>query len=231
LLNVTNLGEVIAFLRETISERKLRLLACGCCRLAWGELVDDRSRQAVRVSETFADGLSTGDELASAIWQAEAAIFKLDDRIARLNRERNGIRQGWLSATDAIEEPFIGGLGQRRVPIDRAMLLAQAAEPAVGDPGNFLQGVDRSILSSQVIKEIVGNPFRPAAIEPAWLTSTVVALARGIYDDRAFDRMPILGDALEDAGCDNADILAHCRDANATHVRGCWVVDLVLGKE
>jgi hypothetical protein len=100
--------------------------------------------------------------------------------------------------------------------------------------GTFLQWryYSRSFSkAASLLRDVFGNPFRPAAIDPAWLTSTLVALARGIYDDRAFDRMPILGDALEDAGCDNADILAHCRDANATHVRGCWVVDLVLGKE
>jgi hypothetical protein len=59
----------------------------------------------------------------------------------------------------------------------------------------------------------------------------VLLLAQGIYDDRAFDRMPILADALQDAGCDNADILSHCRDASQPHARGCWVVDLILGKE
>ncbi|HVL15106.1 MAG TPA: hypothetical protein VM529_21220, partial [Gemmata sp.] len=67
-------------------------------------------------------------------------------------------------------------------------------------------------------------------LDPAWRTSTVVALAEGIYDDRAFDRLPILADALQDAGCDSADILNHCRDAGP-HARGCWVVDLVLGKQ
>jgi hypothetical protein len=84
----------------------------------------------------------------------------------------------------------------------------------------------------RILDCVFGIPRRHrASADPAWLTSTVIALARGIYDDRAFDRMPILADALEDAGCDNADILAHCRDADATHVRGCWVVDLILGKE
>jgi hypothetical protein len=76
---------------------------------------------------------------------------------------------------------------------------------------------------------IFGNPFRPATLDPSWRTETVVALARGIYDDRAFDRLPILADALQDAGCDNDDVLNHCRDAYP-HARGCWVVDLVLGK-
>ena len=81
-----------------------------------------------------------------------------------------------------------------------------------------------------MIHEVVGNPFRPVQVDPAWLTSDVVLLATGIYDDRAFDRMPILADALQDAGCDNDDILNHLRDPNATHVRGCWALDLILGK-
>ncbi len=66
-------------------------------------------------------------------------------------------------------------------------------------------------------------------LDPAWLTPTVVSLADALYRDRAFDRLPILADALEEAGCTNADVLLHCRQP-AEHVRGCWVVDLVLGK-
>ena len=62
-----------------------------------------------------------------------------------------------------------------------------------------------------------------------WNDGTLVRIAQAIYDNRAFDRLPILADALEDAGCDNADILAHCRGPGP-HVRGCWVVDLLLGK-
>jgi hypothetical protein len=80
-----------------------------------------------------------------------------------------------------------------------------------------------------LLRDIFGNPFRPVAVDPAWLTSDVLALAQGIYDERAFDRMPILADALQDAGCDNDDILNHCRGPGP-HVRGCWVVDLLLGK-
>ena len=76
---------------------------------------------------------------------------------------------------------------------------------------------------------LFGNPFRPVSLEPAWVTSTVIALARGIYDGRAFDRTPILADALQDAGCEHPDILNHLR-GDGPHVRGCWVVDLLLGK-
>jgi hypothetical protein len=74
------------------------------------------------------------------------------------------------------------------------------------------------------------EPLRYVSLQPSWLTSTVVGLAEGIYADQAFDWMPILADALQDAGCDDPDILNHCRDANQMHVRGCWVVDLLLGK-
>ena len=84
---------------------------------------------------------------------------------------------------------------------------------------------------SQLVRDIFGNPFRPITFDPAWRTSDVMLLGNGIYAERAFDRMPILADALQDAGCDSDDLLNHLRDANATHVRGCWALDLVLGKE
>jgi hypothetical protein len=83
--------------------------------------------------------------------------------------------------------------------------------------------------ASRLVRCILGNPFRPATLDPNWKTSTVLALARGIYDERAFDRLPILADALQDAGCDNEEMLSHCR-GDGPHARGCWVVDLVLGK-
>jgi hypothetical protein len=88
--------------------------------------------------------------------------------------------------------------------------------------------IELAFLAS-IIHDIFANPFRPVTVDPRWLTETAVALANGIYEERAFDRMPILADALEDAGCDHADILSHCR-GDGPHVRGCWVLDLLLGK-
>ncbi|OWK42944.1 hypothetical protein FRUB_02543 [Fimbriiglobus ruber] len=79
-----------------------------------------------------------------------------------------------------------------------------------------------------LLRDIVGNPFRPVIFDFTWLTSTVVALARQMYDGRDFSLMPILADALQDAGCDNEAILNHCR-CDGPHVRGCWVVDACLG--
>jgi hypothetical protein len=82
----------------------------------------------------------------------------------------------------------------------------------------------------ETLRCIAGNPFRPVRMEPAGRTVTVVGLAQAIYDERAFERMPVLADALKEAGCANADVLHHC-DQPGVHVRGCWVVDLLLGKQ
>ncbi|MCE9562593.1 MAG: hypothetical protein K8U57_11135 [Planctomycetes bacterium] len=80
------------------------------------------------------------------------------------------------------------------------------------------------------VREIFGNPLRKVKFQKEWRTSTAIAIAQQMYESRDFSAMPILADALQDAGCDNADILDHCRDEKQVHVRGCWVVDQVLGK-
>jgi len=86
---------------------------------------------------------------------------------------------------------------------------------------------------SFLLRDIFGNPFRPlspvSSVWPTWNDGAVRKMAQVIYDDRAFDRLPLMADALEDAGCTDAAILAHCR-GGGEHVRGCWVVDLLLGK-
>lgn len=88
---------------------------------------------------------------------------------------------------------------------------------------------DERCAHCELLRDIFGNPFRPATTKRPWRTSTVLGLAEGIYEDRAFDRMSVLADAMEEVGCDNADILSHCR-GDGPHVRGCWVIDLILGK-
>jgi len=85
-------------------------------------------------------------------------------------------------------------------------------------------------LAHVLLHDIFGNPFRPVAFDPVWRTDTASSLAKHMYESRDFSAMPILADALQDAGCENDDILSHCRDEKQVHVRGCWVVDLVLGK-
>jgi hypothetical protein len=96
--------------------------------------------------------------------------------------------------------------------------------------GQSQQSIDQT--TSVLLRDIFGNPFRPVPADPNWLSwndGTIPELAQAVYDDRAFDRLPVLADALEEAGCVNADMLAHCRGPGP-HVRGCWVVDLLLGK-
>lgn len=113
-------------------------------------------------------------------------------------------------------------------PPDIFFLASDSAGAAVRTTWRLWRGQER-LAQTRLLREIVGNPFRSSRAGPSWLTSTVLALASGIYSEKAFDRLPILADALQDAGCDNDDILNHCRDGGV-HVRGCWVVDLVLGK-
>ena len=86
------------------------------------------------------------------------------------------------------------------------------------------------IVETDYVRDVFGNPFRRSTFDPDWRTDTAVLLARQMYESRDFSAMPILADALQDAGCDNPDVLNHCR-GGGPHVRGCWVVDLVLGKE
>jgi hypothetical protein len=91
----------------------------------------------------------------------------------------------------------------------------------------------KAVREADLLREIVGNPYRPVAINPHWLAwngGTVAQLARGIYAERAFDRMPVLGDALEEAGCCDERLLEHCRRPGG-HLRGCWAVDLLSGRE
>jgi hypothetical protein len=104
------------------------------------------------------------------------------------------------------------------------------------DSGSVFHGGVRRILAFTVhpiapnlLRDIFGNPFRPVAFRPEWRTDTAVTLARQMYDSREFGAMPILADALQDTGCEDEQVLSHCRDANQAHVRGCWVCDLVLG--
>jgi hypothetical protein len=183
------------------SLRKLRLLACACSRLVWESTSDaQRHRSLVEIAERFADGLASADELRKA---HETLRWPLP----------------WIALSDAFEAA-------------RDELLA-----CLGwDESNFW------IWERQLRREcrprytrLVADVFepllsRPVAFDANWSTSTAVTLAQQMYDSRDFSTMPILADALQDAGCDNADILDHCR-GQGPHVRGCWVVDLVLGKE
>jgi hypothetical protein len=202
---------ILEFLRGKVSDRKLRLLACANCRLLWKWMADQRSQQAVVVAERLSDGLASEEERSNAF----AASFEAATLDEYEDPEDETIYLRSMTAAYAHNAVW-----------DEAFVAAHANSPSVSPE---LTGLSDT-LPLHLLRDIFGNQFRPATLNPAWLTSDVRALAEGIYAGRAFDRMPILADALQDAGCDNPDILSHCRDTALTHVRGCWVVDLVLGK-
>jgi len=101
---------------------------------------------------------------------------------------------------------------------------------AVGVSPNRENTKAESKVQAALLREVLGNSFQPVTPEPAWLTDTVLALARQIHESEDFTTMPILADALQDAGCENEAVLSHCRADEVTHVRGCWVLDSLLGK-
>ncbi len=84
---------------------------------------------------------------------------------------------------------------------------------------------------AELVREFFGNPYQPVAFDQTWRTPTVTALAQQMHDSQEFSPMPILADALQDAGCEDTSVLEHCRDELALHTRGCWVLDLILGRE
>jgi hypothetical protein len=112
--------------------------------------------------------------------------------------------------------------------------VALTAQSEINDDWTLSRGLFETdvarVRGCDWIRDIFGNPFRPVTLSPSWRTDTALSLARQMYESRNFSAMPILADALQDAGSDSADILDHCRGPGS-HVRGCWVVDVVLGKE
>jgi hypothetical protein len=124
-----------------------------------------------------------------------------------------------------------GATGLSGVPGGTSQAVASGSGDSWGTPSWEESQFQAAKYLRGLVTDVMGNPFWPATFDPSWRTSDTVGVASGVYESRDFSAMPILADAIQDAGCDNEDILNHCRDANATHVRGCWVVDLVLGKE
>ncbi len=214
-------AQMVECLRGKASERKLRLLACGYFRLLPEGYTSATLAEACAAAEGCADGQVTIDKL-NRLRSERVIAFVMTEGI----RTENKIRQLLLSP--------------RRMVWQSAQEFAALVVRLRGEAvfGDFRSGGGESIHRqreadragvARLIADIVGDPFRTVSVEPSWLASTVVQFAAGVYADRAFDRLPILADALEEAGCDNADMLSHCRGPGP-HVRGCWVVDLLLGK-
>jgi len=201
---------------EETLERKWRLLSCAACRRLWPLLRDERSRNAVEGSEKFADQLLSEQELERLMAAAEEAHSS-----ERGERERTAAAAAWWVAKGNSLNRYT------QVPF----LAANAAGSTAGmdheERGRAM--APELEVHCELFRCILGNPFQSVAVDPSWRTSTAVALAVGSHDERAFDRLPILADALQDAGCEDEQLLGHCRGPGP-HVRGCWALDLVLGK-
>lgn len=221
-------GTTIPRDKPLASDRKRRLFVVACCRQVWHLLTDEQSRRAVEVAERYADGLV--DE-------------KERERVKEIATEYVPGRPGYEA--DARYAAWTCCCADKSGLVGRSRIHAHQATGGVFRH----DGVYDSPIQAALLREIVGNPFRPVNIstgwspmagkpkwvEPicSWLTwndGTVPRIARRIYEDRAFDLMPILADALEDAGCADEAILGHCR-SGGSHVRGCWLLDILLGKE
>jgi hypothetical protein len=209
-LKCTNPTPMLEFLRGKASDRKLRLFACACCRDIWELITSEASRNAVLASEEYADGRIRRKDLI--------------EMRGRARRQESDLAQ-W--AVMAVSRPEVA-----------AGWVAHLAADAKDRPGihrSYAPSRKPSPQQCHHLRDIFGPlPLCSVALDPAWLkwsSGTVIKLAQTIYDDRRFRDLPILADALEDASCDNADVLGHCRERNAVHVRGCWVVDLLIGKE
>jgi hypothetical protein len=237
-------------------ERKLRLFAVACCRRIWHLIPDERSRSAVEVAERFADGLAKTKELTNAHEEARrAAAEALDDALAALRAAIRDPNFWWdnreglpysaqataaavapLWASEVVEFEWYGpveGLDlDQRLTIEALAHAAVPLSPSNDTPANrerrhAVAQAERAI-QVQLLRDLFGNPFRPATIGPDWRTPRILRLAEEVYHGRAFELVPILGDALEESGCQDRAVLDHCREREV-HARGCWVIDGLLG--
>jgi hypothetical protein len=209
-------------LQRPVCERKSRFLALAFCRLAWPAISDERSRRAVEDCEQHL-GLISEEQLTAGV---EAARLAREEAYAAYTSHTSATSSDSLGRSIAASVAYwavFRGWDQGLIAKTRDSLAF--CGHLAGPKGT------QALLATMAshMRDIFGNPFRPATFEREWRTETPVAVARQMYESRDFDAMPILADALQDAGCDNEDVLSHCR-GDGPHVRGCWVVDLMLGK-
>ena len=209
-----------------LSLRQGTLLGAACCRRLRFVDADEVNRTWVAIAERKADGLlDEGEHAATRHACRVAAEHALAGCRGDANDRSPNDGDAAYCATEAVS--LLLHMADPSLTKSILQLCGEAAWYAgARDP----EGAETR-AQSDILRDIVGNPLRLITFSPSWRTDTTVALASQMYSSRDFSAMPILADALQDAGCDNEDILNHCRDPKQVHVRGCWVVDLVLGKE
>ncbi len=215
---------MLEFLGRRASERKLRLFGCACCRRIWHLLSDERKRNAVEHAEAYADGLVSCDRLHQALLNAMGVyhgggVPHVDGAILCACYHHPWGASAIAHTIALLDRAASAAAGGP--PWDDAWMRARLPEQA--QQAALLRDVFGGIFYTKTL-------FRPVLLDPKWLNSTVAALAKHMYDSLNFTSMPILGDALVDAGCAEPAILDHCRQPG-DHVRGCWLVDLLLAKE
>ena len=206
---------MLKFWHPQIGDRKRRLFVCALCRRLGIRLADPRSQRAVEVAESFSDYEATEEELGEAFQEA------LNAQLGRRSATISTAELASSIACTAVRSPLDLAYGT-------AILLTPGAAREI-----MKHTVNRKAEAqhqANLLRCVVGNPFSPTLAECPWLTDNIRAMGQTIYENRCYEDLPILADALEDAGCDNADILNHLRGPGA-HCRGCWALDLILGKE
>jgi hypothetical protein len=232
---------MLRFLHGRVSDRKLRLFIANYSRHTWHLFRDERCRKAIEVAERSADGQVSDEELSqiyieiSQIWTESFHVAAGGDwqsaRVTPVGLIADSCRRAVRPS---------GRITPRVVGLAAEGLARLATEDTGGTSAASPQWKAEMRVQVDFLHELFGNPFRPSPPLPpavlAWNDRTIPRLAQAIYEERkmpegTFDpaRLAILADALEEAGCTNADILSHLRGPGP-HVRGCWVVDLILGK-
>jgi hypothetical protein len=205
------------FLNDYRPFRKFRQLAFACLHTVEGAVRAAGLAQYLEVIGRLAEGCETQVNL-------EAAVDTLRDLEAKGHEADDLINALRLALYDEVE-PTMEPSGLLTGP---PVAVASAIDQLISS-SRYRWETENGSYYGSLARCIFGNPFRPVAFNPAWRTDTAIALARQMYDSRDFGAMPILADALQDAGCEDEQVLNHCRDAGP-HARGCWVVDGVLGK-
>jgi hypothetical protein len=216
---------MLEFAPGHVTARQFRLLVAAAVRRVW-PLILSHGRDYVVVLEKCADGSLSEDE------DEFREAYRRADEVALAAFRGNPTGVSYATNATGLSVPPASASALSCLDLAanaNAWATAENAHDSTYDATYSAALTRERGTQAQYIRDIFGNPFRPVAFDPAWRTEAVVALARGAYDDRAFDRLSVLADALEDAGCADANVLTHCRSAGP-HVRGCWVVDLVLGK-
>jgi hypothetical protein len=216
--------------RTRAARRKLRLHACACCRRIWDLLGDERSRRAIEVSEAYEEFTASAAQLKEAEEAALVAVHAVGRR-EDLEVQRIAATAAYLASGAQISQMWGAGMALRY-----ALMARVGAAGKLGGLAAQQTQEQECRQHAVILRCIFGDLFRHARFDPTWRTSDAVALARMVYEERLMPsgeldrgRLAILDDALEDAGCADAEVLSHCRDTGP-HVRGCWVVDLVLDR-